>query len=74
MPRMLAFTLFRFEVNVRAAAMLGFVGAGGLGDALHTAISLFHMNDLAALLLVSLAVIVIIDSLGDWLRMRLIRT
>ncbi|MBL4636550.1 MAG: ABC transporter permease subunit [Kofleriaceae bacterium] len=73
MPRMLAFTLFRFEVNVRAAAMLGFVGAGGLGDALHTAISLFHMNDLAALLLVSLAVIVIIDSIGDWLRMRLIR-
>lgn len=72
MPRMLAFTLFRFEVNVRAAAMLGFVGAGGLGDALHTAISLFHMNDLAALLIVSLLVIVIIDSVGDWFRMRLI--
>ena len=50
-PRLLAFTLFRFEVNVRATAMVGFVGAGGIGDAIHTAISLFHMADLATLLL-----------------------
>ncbi len=72
-PRMLAFTLFRFEVNVRAAAMLGFVGAGGLGDALHTAISLFHMNDLASLLLISLAVVLVIDSVGDYFRKKLIK-
>ncbi|MCG8424615.1 MAG: ABC transporter permease subunit [Proteobacteria bacterium] len=73
LPRMLAFTLFRFEVNVRAAAMVGFVGAGGLGDALHTAISLFHMRDLAALLALTLVVVVAVDALGDRIRMRLLR-
>ena len=71
-PRMLAFTSFRFEVNVRAAAMVGFVGAGGLGDALHTAISLFHMRDLAGLMLVMIAVVVIVDALGDRLRQRVL--
>lgn len=72
-PRILAFTLFRFEVNVRAAAMVGFVGAGGLGDALHTAISLFHMRDLATLLLVTLAVVLAVDAVGDQVRQRMLR-
>ncbi len=66
--RMMAFTLFRFEVNVRAAAMVGFVGAGGLGDALHTAISLFHMSDLATLLLLTLCLVVLVDTIGDRIR------
>ncbi len=73
MPRILAFTLFRFEVNVRAAAMVGFVGAGGLGDALHTALSLFHMRDLATLLLITLAVVLIVDAIGDRVRQRVLR-
>ena len=72
-PRILAFTLFRFEVNVRAAAMVGFVGAGGLGDALHTALSLFHMRDLATLLLTTLAVVLIVDGIGDRVRRRVLR-
>ncbi len=66
--RLIAFTLFRFEVNVRAAAMVGFVGAGGLGDALHTAISLFHMSDLATLLLLTLCLVVAVDTIGDRIR------
>ena len=71
--RILAFTLFRFEVNVRAAAMVGFVGAGGLGDALHTALSLFHMRDLATLLMVTLAVVLVVDAVGDRVRTRVLR-
>jgi phosphonate transport system permease protein len=70
--RLLAFVLFRFEVNVRATAMVGFVGAGGIGDAIHTAISLFHMSDLAALLLLMLATVVVVDAAGDRLRHRLL--
>lgn len=46
-PRLLAFTLFRFEVNIRVSAVVGFVGAGGIGDEIHTAISLFHFRSLA---------------------------
>ena len=71
-PRLLAFVFFRFEVNVRATAMVGFVGAGGIGDAIHTAISLFHMSDLATLCLAMLATVIIVDAVGDWLRGRVL--
>lgn len=72
LPRLTAYGLFRFEVNVRITTMVGFVGAGGIGDALHTAISLFHYSDLAALLGVLLATVAVIDTAGDRLRARLL--
>jgi len=67
-PRLLAYALFRFEVNVRATTMVGFVGAGGIGDALHTAISLFHYSDLATILVVLLVTLSIIDAIGGRVR------
>jgi len=70
--RLAAFTLYRFEVNVRATAMVGFVGAGGIGDALNTAISLFHMRDLTLLLLTMLALVAIVDAVGDKVRARIL--
>ncbi len=71
-PRMAAFTLYRFEVNVRATAMVGFVGAGGIGDSLNTAISLFHITDLLVLLLIMIAMVTVIDAFGDWVRKRIL--
>jgi phosphonate transport system permease protein len=72
--RLTAFTLYRFEVNVRATAMVGFVGAGGIGDALNTAISLFHMRDLSLLLLTMLALVAVVDAVGDKVRSRILST
>jgi len=72
--RLAAFTLYRFEVNVRATAMVGFVGAGGIGDALNTAISLFHMRDLSLLLLTMLALVAVVDAVGDKVRSRILST
>ncbi len=72
LPRLIAYALFRFEVNVRTTTMVGFVGAGGIGDALHTAISLFHVSDLAALLLVLLGTVALVDAIGDRVRARLL--
>ncbi len=71
--RVAAFTLYRFEVNVRATAMVGFVGAGGIGDALHTAISLFHMHDLTLLLITMLVVVSVVDAIGDRIRARILQ-
>jgi phosphonate transport system permease protein len=71
-PRIMAFTLYRFEVNVRATAMVGFVGAGGIGDAIHTAISLFHTADLILLLAVILGVVTLLDAAGDRVRFRIL--
>ncbi|WP_428263435.1 PhnE/PtxC family ABC transporter permease [Haliangium sp.] len=71
-PRLVSYGLYRFEVNIRATTMVGFVGAGGLGDALHTSLSLFHMHDLAALIVVLVGTVVLVDALGDRLRARLL--
>lgn len=71
--RLAAFTLYRFECNVRATVMVGFVGAGGIGDALNTAISLFHTRDLTLLLLTMVTVVSLVDAIGDRLRARLLR-
>jgi phosphonate transport system permease protein len=70
--RLTAFTLYRFEVNVRATAMVGFVGAGGIGDALNTAISLFHMRDLTLLLITMVLLVAVVDALGDRVRARIL--
>jgi phosphonate transport system permease protein len=71
-PRVVAFTLYRFEVNVRATATVGFVGAGGIGDSLYTSISLFHIADLLVLLIVMVAVVTLVDQIGDRLRKRML--
>ena len=72
--RLAAFTLYRFEVNVRATAMVGFVGAGGIGDALNTAISLFHMQDLTLLLATMVALVTVVDTVGDRIRGAILRS
>ncbi len=66
--KLIAFTLYRFEVNVRATAMIGFVGAGGLGDEIHTAISLFHGRDLMLLLALMVVLVTVLDLIGDRVR------
>jgi phosphonate transport system permease protein len=72
--RLAAFTLYRFEVNIRATAMVGFVGAGGIGDALNTAISLFHMQDLGLLLMTMVLLVTVVDTIGDRLRAAILRS
>ena len=72
--RLAAFTLYRFEVNVRATAMVGFVGAGGIGDALHTAISLFQLQDLVFLLITMVVLVTVVDTVGDRVRGRILRS
>jgi phosphonate transport system permease protein len=70
-PQLLAYTLYRWEVNVRASAVLGVVGAGGLGRELHVALSLFQGHRAAALILALLALVTAVDLLSGWLRARL---
>ncbi len=72
-PRLVAFTLYRFEVNLRATITVGFIGAGGAGDALNNAIALFHIGDLTILLAVMLLFVTAIDYAGDRLRRRILR-
>jgi phosphonate transport system permease protein len=64
--------LLRFEINVRSASVMGFVGAGGIGQTLLEAIRKFYYADVSAILALILATVMAIDSLSGWLRRRLL--
>lgn len=67
----LGYVLYIFDRNVRMASVLGLVGAGGIGLALHDTLRLFNYNESAALIAVILATILMIDYLSTWLRGKL---
>lgn len=56
-----SYGLLRFEINVREAAIMGFVGAGGIGQDLVEAIRKFYYSDVSAILLLIIATVVLID-------------
>lgn len=61
LPNFMSYTLLRFEINVRAASVVGFVGAGGIGQELMIAIRQFIYEDVSAIVLMLLLTVVIID-------------
>lgn len=63
-----SYTLLRFEINVRGAAIMGFVGAGGIGKELLMSIRQFYYADVSAILLMIIATVVCIDLLTERLR------
>ena len=67
-----SYTLLRLEVNVRGAAVIGFVGAGGIGQELIVAIRKFYYSDVSAILLMILVCVVAIDFASERLRYRLL--
>lgn len=68
LPGFVSYALLRLEINVRSAAVVGFVGVGGIGHELYTAVRQFVYPDVGAILLLIIATVVIIDRAGDWLR------
>jgi phosphonate transport system permease protein len=65
------YTLLRFEINVRGASVMGFVGAGGIGQELVVAVRKFYYSDVSAILLLIILTVFIIDIGTTWARGRL---
>ncbi len=65
------YALFIFDRNVRMAAVLGLVGAGGIGITLFTTIRLFEYRQAAAVVLIILGTILAVDYASSWLRSRM---
>jgi len=63
-----SYGLLRFEINVRGASVMGFVGAGGIGQELITSIRQFYYSDVSAILLLIIVTIVIIDLITQRIR------
>jgi phosphonate transport system permease protein len=67
-PQLVAYTLYRWEVNIRASAVLGVVGAGGLGKALYVSLGLFHYHRTLTLIAVIVGLVAAVDLVSGWLR------
>jgi phosphonate transport system permease protein len=69
LPQLMSYTLYRWENNIRAAAVLGVVGAGGLGQLLSFHMGLFHMNKTCTILGAMLLLVALVDVLSyGWRR------
>jgi phosphonate transport system permease protein len=68
MAQGVAYALYRWEMNIRMSAVLGFVGAGGLGQMLYFHLSLFQQAQAATVLLAMLVLVVAVDQLSSRLR------
>lgn len=73
MPQIVAYNLYWFEVGVRSATVLGMIGAGGIGFELVTTIRLYEFPDTAAILLLILALVTIIDQASALIRNRIVK-
>ncbi|MFC3682730.1 phosphonate ABC transporter, permease protein PhnE [Hydrogenophaga luteola] len=62
LPQLMSYTLYRWENNIRAAAVLGVVGAGGLGQLLAFHMGLFHMPKTATVLGAMLLLVALVDA------------
>jgi phosphonate transport system permease protein len=67
-PQWVAYSLYRWEMNIRMAAVLGFVGGGGLGQLLYFHLSIFQLAQSMTVLLAMFALVVAVDAASGRLR------
>jgi phosphonate transport system permease protein len=71
LPQLADITIYRWEYHFRASAVLGIVGAGGIGFELIAALRVIEYAQVSAILLTILGCVVLVDGLGAWLRNKL---
>lgn len=68
LPDLISFTLYRLETNIRAASVLGLIGAGGIGYLMNTSFRTFQYQEAAAIVVVLIALVMLVDHLSSRLR------
>jgi len=63
-----SYTVYRWECAIRSSAVLGFVGAGGLGQQMDSSMKMFNGSEVATMLLVFMALVALADRASAWLR------
>lgn len=72
MPALISNTLYRFDVSIRSASILGLVGAGGIGYPLIIALQYRQWNRVGIILLGIIIMVIIIDWISGWIRKKLV--
>ena len=72
MPGFLSYALLRFEINVRSSTIIGFVGAGGIGQELKRVIGFNIYEEVSAICILILLIVVAIDLTSERIRHRFI--
>jgi phosphonate transport system permease protein len=65
---LVSYTVYRWECAIRSSVVLGFVGAGGLGQQLDNSLKMFNGGEVATMLLVFMALVALADRVSAWLR------
>jgi phosphonate transport system permease protein len=68
MPRMIGLGLYRLDINFRESAVVGIVGGGGIGATLNTAFDRYEFDSAAAILLIIIAIVMLLEYLSGHLR------
>jgi phosphonate transport system permease protein len=72
LPEFASYVLYRFEINLRAAAVLGLVGAGGIGTMLTQRITFRRWDQVSTILMVIVAFVIVVDLVSSYVRKRLV--
>jgi len=72
LPLFLSYILYRLETNIRAATVLGFVGAGGIGFYLQTYLRMIDYPAASTALLVTIVMVMVVDAVSSKVRARLV--
>ena len=67
-PRLIGLSAYRLDINFRESAVLGLVGAGGIGDTLNTAFDRYEFDTAAAVLLVIIVIVLAAEYSSSWIR------
>lgn len=72
LPNFVSYTLLRFEINIRASSIIGFVGGGGIGQELYYVINFNFYEEVSALVLLIVATVTCVDLISERVRHRFI--
>jgi phosphonate transport system permease protein len=72
LPGYLSYTLYVFELNLRASIVLGYVGAGGIGDVIRVQLARFEYESVGAIIIAVFVIVVLLDQASIGLRRRLV--
>lgn len=68
MPRLIGLSLYRLDINFRESAVIGIVGAGGIGATLNTSIDRYEYDSAGAILLIIIAIVMVAEYSSSYLR------